>query len=123
MVFISQTSINQSNSERILFKAPISFHVTSGIVANPSRFEDGWTLDTAVKKSALPIDTLDISSELAAILDEFSHTSTKNCKRIRQGICYIIPLSNSIFIALISGFLKVAFLSFDDGLATVSYML
>lgn len=32
--------------------APISDHATSGTVANPSRFEEGWTWESAARKSA-----------------------------------------------------------------------
>ena len=31
--------------------APMSDHVTSGTVANPSRFEEGWTSESAARKS------------------------------------------------------------------------
>ena len=36
--------MDHSSSERISHKAPISCHVTSGIVTKPSRFADGQTM-------------------------------------------------------------------------------
>ena len=35
------------SSSLISSRAPISSHVTSGTVANPSRFADGWTWGSA----------------------------------------------------------------------------
>jgi hypothetical protein len=39
--------MENSSSFRTDPKEPTSFHVTSGIVAKPSRFAEGWTFPTA----------------------------------------------------------------------------
>ena len=44
-------TIAMCNSSRVAYIAPTSAHVTSGTVANPSRFEDGWTCFSARLKS------------------------------------------------------------------------
>mmetsp|Transcript_20134 Transcript_20134/g.36193 ORF Transcript_20134/g.36193 Transcript_20134/m.36193 type:complete len:217 (-) Transcript_20134:85-735(-) len=41
------------SSSRMLESAPMSPHATSGTVAKPSRFEDGWTCGRAARKSSM----------------------------------------------------------------------
>ena len=45
------STIDSWSSFRISCSAPMSFQLTSGTVAKPSRFADGWTVFTAERKS------------------------------------------------------------------------
>lgn len=47
------------NSCRISFSEPMSFHVTSGTVANPSLFAEGCTTRRAASKSLCSIHKAD----------------------------------------------------------------
>lgn len=55
------------SSSRVWLSAPISDHVTSGMVAKPSRLAEGWTIFNAARKSAGVREMVESWSEVRAV--------------------------------------------------------
>mmetsp|Transcript_8856 Transcript_8856/g.25532 ORF Transcript_8856/g.25532 Transcript_8856/m.25532 type:complete len:254 (-) Transcript_8856:552-1313(-) len=91
------SSTLSTSSSRMLPRAPMSSHDTSGTVANPSRLLDGCTCGMASRKSDMPILSGSICSFVSGTMDAMSSIS---CNLPLSAVSLLVP--SSIFIVLAS---------------------